>query len=241
MYYYHKLRKFSENDEPDFKVIKYLISPGDHVVDIGANIGWYSVFLSRLVEHQGKVYSFEPVPLTFELLAFSIKKLKLNNVKLFDCAISDVDGSKTIQVPKWAYGGDNFYQARIVDREMIKPQLTHYSVQTKSLFSIFSHSPKPLSFIKCDVEGHELSVVKGAGKLLGQFKPQWLVEVSDDPENTESQAWKMFELFKNEGYSAWWFDTKKLRKRLPGDKSTNYFFFTDSHISSIVRKGYLLY
>src|SRR5215469_11112259 len=66
--------------ERDAVVARKLISPGDTVLDIGANIGVYSRMLSRCVGPQGTVYAFEPIPHTFDFLSNNIRKLGLKNV-----------------------------------------------------------------------------------------------------------------------------------------------------------------
>jgi 23S rRNA U2552 (ribose-2'-O)-methylase RlmE/FtsJ len=63
IHYSRLLRSFSEKDEIDFKVIKYIVNLGDYVVDIGANIGVYTKYLSERVGSLGRVYSIEPIHL----------------------------------------------------------------------------------------------------------------------------------------------------------------------------------
>jgi len=235
IHYVRSLKKFSEKDEPDFTVVKHLVKSGDHVVDIGANVGWYTRMLSGLVGDEGQVYSVEPISTTFKLLSYCVNQLRLRNVTLFNCGISEKDGSAMMEVPKYEGGGDNFYQARIVSKKDVDPSLKHYEVVLKSLDSLFSGLSNRISFIKCDVEGHEFQVVKSAKKLLANCKPAWLIEISGDPDSKKSEAFKLFNTFDKEGYKACWFDCKRLKKRFPGDKSVNYFFLTDNHISSMLR------
>src|SRR5215510_1926164 len=100
-HYPQALKAFSEKDESDLKVVKRLVKEGDHVVDIGANVGWYTKTLSELVGDQGQVFSIEPIPQTFELLSFCVRKLKLSNVKLLNCGISESDSKSVMHVPKY--------------------------------------------------------------------------------------------------------------------------------------------
>src|SRR5713101_392530 len=65
-----------------------LVTGGDHVLDIGAYVGWYTRVLSQAVGPGGVVYAFEPVPDTFRLLGFCVRCLRLRNVVLFNCAAS---------------------------------------------------------------------------------------------------------------------------------------------------------
>ena len=98
----------SPGGEPDLKVVEHLIKPGDSVVDIGANTGLYTKRMSELVGRDGRVFSIEPVPLTFDILGFNVGKLGLTNVELINCAISDTNGSVIVEVPLYESGEENF-------------------------------------------------------------------------------------------------------------------------------------
>jgi FkbM family methyltransferase len=236
LHYVRSLWRFSEEDERDIKIVKHIVKPGDHVVDIGANIGWYTKTLSGLVGDQGRVYSIEPIQTTFKLLAFCVKKLRLSNVALLNCGISEKNGSAIMEVPEYATGGENYYQARIVTKGSGKSELKRYRIDLKSLDSLFLDSPERIQFIKCDVEGHELPVIAGATKLLTEFKPAWLIEISGDPDSENSDTFKLFSMLGNDGYTVWWFDGLQLRRRSPGDKSVNYFFLMNDHIVDLKRQ-----
>ena len=76
-------------DEKEFAIVDRLISPGDWVLDIGANIGQYTKRFSELVGDSGRVIAFEPVPDTFELLTANAQRFRQKNVTLFNAAASD--------------------------------------------------------------------------------------------------------------------------------------------------------
>ena len=120
-YYTRAVAKFWEADvEP----IKCFLKRGDYALDIGANIGDYSLVLARLVGDAGKVWAIEPIPDTFRLLSAVVKRLGLTNVELVNCALSDQNGSAIMEIPRHDYGGANFYMARIVSANMSEPTLT---------------------------------------------------------------------------------------------------------------------
>jgi len=160
VYFVRALRFSSEKDEPDFKIVRHLVNPGNFVVDIGANIGIYTKYLSELVGSSGRVYSLEPVPNTFAILSSNMKKLGLRNVALINCAISDAQGSAQMEIPRYTSGGENYYQARIVS-EISSCSSRHVSVKIKTIDSLFSELKYDVCFIKCDVEGHELECIIG--------------------------------------------------------------------------------
>jgi len=205
----HYLRTVEDiSSEPDLKVVQYLVGPDDCVVDLGANIGVYTVFLSRLVK---RVYAFEPIPATFEFLENNVKKLQLKNVILERAAITDQPRVIKMSVPKQE-GVDNFYQASVTD-------LGDVVVQGKTLDQAV---PERVTFIKCDVEGHEFQCLQGAARILEQ-KPAWLIEVFEN--NIEN----VFPFMRARGYDIWVLRNEELQLWAPGLTSVNYFFLQPEH------------
>ena len=215
--------------EPELRVVRHLVKPGDSVIDIGANVGVYSKILSELVGPDGHVYSIEPFPSTFEILCYNIKKLHLDNVEPINVAISDYEAVVTMAIPYDPSGAETHYRASIV-KDQTDTRKETINVQAITIDSRFLTAPGTISFIKCDVEGHELACIKGAAKFLAQSKVAWLIEVSGEPDDMYSAAHCVFKILTNQDYSAWWYDGTKLRERCPRDKSTNYFFLKDNHI-----------
>ena len=228
-HYLRLLRSPLLEKEPELRVVRYLVKPGDSVIDIGANIGVYSKILSELVGSDGHVYSIEPFPPTFEILCYNVRKLHLDNVEPINVAVSDSQAVVTMAIPYDPSGAETHYRASIVkDQADTRKEMTN--VQATTIDSRFLTTSGTISFIKCDVEGHELACIKGAAKFLARFQPAWLIEVSGEPDDTDSAAHSVFKILHDQGYFAWWYDGSKLRKRRPGDKSTNYFFLKDNHI-----------
>ena len=230
-FYYVRVLKSLSEEEIDLKTVKYFVNPGDLAIDVGANIGVITLFLSRLVGDSGCVYSIEPNPMTFEILSHNVSKLKLNNVNLLNYGISDKNRLAIMEVPKYDNSGnENFYQSMIVDSSKKNNLLRHYKVELKSLDCLLSEISQKVSFVKIDVEGHELQAIKGAMQLINQFKPALLIEVSGDPDDKGSATNNLFEQLMSIGYLPYCFDGNILRRRVKGDKSINYFFLTEDHI-----------
>lgn len=229
VYYARELRSLSESDELDFAVLKHLVKPSDTVADIGANIGDYTKILSDLVGRDGKVYSFEPVPNTYEILSSSIQRLKLTNVKSFNLAISSQEGPLKMEIPTNPDGRQTHYLAHIVtdDGNSSVPRI---EAEARRLDSVLEPVIGTLKFVKCDVEGHELSTVRSAEQVIAKSKPSWLIEFSTNPDESDSDAAKVTQIFRDAGYQILWFDGESLRVRKTGDKSVNYFFLTEKHI-----------
>jgi len=210
IHYYHKIRDENERSEPDLLMIREFIQEGDQVFDIGANYGLFTKIMSNYVGKSGFVFSFEPIPDTFKYLSNNIKKLELNNVEAFNIAISDQHGKVFMEVPKFENYGENFYEARIVERPDNK--LISYEIETTSLDDLVKeHKLKP-SFIKCDVEGHEWKVIKGAVKLLSDFGPAMLIEINQPLIEPDINTTQLLALLKSLDYNIYINENQKIVK-----------------------------
>jgi len=237
-HYLRLLRSSSLEKEPELRVVRHLVKPGDTVIDIGANVGVYSKLLSELVGPNGHVYSIEPFPPTFEILCYNARKLRLDNVEPINIAVSDSVAVVTMVLPHDSSGAETHYRACVVTDYADEGKSETANVKATTIDARFLSVSGTTSFIKCDVEGHEPACIKGAAKFLAQSQAAWLIEVSGEPDDTDSAAHHVFEILHDYDYSAWWYDGSKLRKRHPGDKSTNYLFLKDNHID-ILKKSEL--
>ncbi|MFQ5853478.1 MAG: FkbM family methyltransferase [Candidatus Binatia bacterium] len=231
-YYLHVLKSLPIDHEPDMKLLEHLIKPGDSVIDIGANIGIYTIRMSPLVGRDGCVHSIEPVPLTFDILCSNVRKLGLTNVELIQCAISDTNSSVMVEVPLYKSGGENFYRARVIQHTDNSFQRL-VMVDSRTIDSTFDKLRRKISFIKCDVEGHELQCLKGAARVVRDNMPAWLIEISGDPDAPRDKAHEAFKLLTEAGYHAYWFDGVRLQQRRPHERRTNYFFLATKHLSTL--------
>jgi FkbM family methyltransferase len=232
-HYLKLLRSSSLEIEPELKIIRYLVKPGDSVIDIGANIGVYSKILSELVGTDGHVYSVEPFPATFEILCYNTRKLHLDNVEPINVAISDSERIVTMVLPYDSSGAETHYRASVITNTVENNKTEATNVQAATIDSRFLSESGTISFVKCDVEGHEPACIKGAAKFLAQSQAAWLIEISGEPDDPDSAAQNVFKTFHDHDYSEWWYDGGKLKRRHPGDKSTNYFFLREKHINIV--------
>jgi FkbM family methyltransferase len=160
--YYQRLVRRTVPD-PDALRCREFVASGDLVLDLGANIGVYTKLLSDWVGPEGSVYSYEPIPETFQYLRHNVEKFRLANVTLHNSAVSSRCGRMTMTVPN-----GNFYRASISsvgNREIRVVRLDDEFVE-----------PRRVTFIKCDVEGHEQEVIDGAMRLVERDHPVWLME-----------------------------------------------------------------
>ena len=169
----------------DLAFLKNVVGRGAVVIDAGASIGLYTRFLSALVGPQGRVYAVEPVPETFDVLASNVRRLGLENVQPLNYALSDVDATLEMEVPLWPEGGENLYEARAAAPGS-GSGLRRMTVPSQRLDTLLPD--RPIAFIKCDVEGHELRCLAGAAETLRTWRPAWLLEVWGDPDERGSHG-----------------------------------------------------
>jgi len=233
--YIYRVGRFSEQDEPDLAVVRHLVRHGDTVVDIGANVGWYTRYLSVQVGKTGHVVSLEPIPTTFSLLSACVKHYSLSNVDLLNVAVSNTNASVVMYVPDYPSGGKNYYMAHMIEDGEAAKGLVQQPVESKSLDSLLGERRRDVRFIKCDVEGHELRVIQGAGKTIQDSQAAWMIEIDrrSDPDCEGSKTWRIFKTFEDNEYSVWWFDGTFLKKRKRGDKALNYFLLLPQHLSQL--------
>ena len=157
-------------DEPEFDLSSEIISEGDWVLDIGANIGHYTIRFSELVGESGRVIAFEPVPDTFEILSSNVSLIDARNVTLINAAASDATRVIGVEIPKLDSGLDNFYMAHL---STAANDLTVLCVPVDSL-----GLPNKIGLVKIDAEGHDFLVLKGMKELLRRDRPVIFVEES---------------------------------------------------------------
>jgi FkbM family methyltransferase len=232
-HYLKKVRDISIADEPDLEIVERFVGHGDRVVDLGANIGVYTVFMSRLVADTGRVYSFEPMPTTFSFLNNSVSRLGLRNVIVKQAAITDHACRITMAVPKDEQGAENFYQASVVaDGAGLVTDMA-VAVEGMSLDQAVSADIEKIKFIKCDVEGHELHCLQGATEVIARSRPAWLMEVGGNPEQSGSNASAVFSFMRDRGYSVWVFRQGRVEPWESGVRSINYLFLRPEHIDRL--------
>ncbi len=149
-----------------FQFIEKLNLEGKTAIDIGANIGMFSVRLSALTTKKGIVFSFEPCPATFSILTKNILENKLENVVAEQLAVSDCDGTALFYINK-ANSGDS----RIILMPHSLGQ-SYVTVKTNSLDNYFRNRNclDDISLIKMDIQGAELLALKGMTNILQKNK-----------------------------------------------------------------------
>lgn len=161
LYNFTYTRFKNKNDHHEIELLKKLIKPGDHVLDIGANIGFYAKIISNIVGQNGKVYCFEPDKPNFNYLVKNTKGI--NNISLFNLAVSDkaevikVYKSKLLNVDHRTYPVNNYDSVEEINANSIDGLLELKKIEK-------------VDFIKIDIQGFELTAFKGMKQLLTSNK-----------------------------------------------------------------------
>jgi len=160
------------------RLMRAIVKPGDCVVDVGANIGYFTAILSELVGETGKVLSFEPLPPLVKLLEKAKETNKLKNVILHPVALSNNEGNVYIDVGTFNSGGGQFRSEEYMrSYNNLRPNSV-VSVPTKKLDDLYYNKITRLDYLKMDVEGAEDLVLEGAKKLIKKFNPKITWEFS---------------------------------------------------------------
>jgi FkbM family methyltransferase len=162
-------------DEPEFDRLPEWLNPGDCALDIGANMGSYTVAMSRLVGRTGRVIALEPIPDTFAILVSNLQAANCSNVTAINAAASDRTDVKSMHVPRFDSGLENFYEARLAPDD--QPATTSVrQILTLALDSL--NLPQRIALAKIDVEGHEKAVISGIWKLIQRDLPVLIIETT---------------------------------------------------------------
>ena len=157
--------------EPDFEhLIRQEVHPGMTVVELGANVGYLTFMMWKLLKGRGKVFGLEPDPRNFPLLASAVAfNGAQSHIEVYNVAVSNGDGTA------------EFYLGKATNlsgmRRTQKTSDTAITVPTQTLTSFMDGKPLP-HFLKMDIEGHEVEALEGSLALFAQpFPCKILMEV----------------------------------------------------------------
>lgn len=170
LYFYRQIRqdRFHSAEQEYWKLDRW-VRPGDWVLDIGANIGRYTLRLSSLVGEHGRVIAFEPVPSSFELLSFYTASRPTANVTLFNVALSDKSQEIGVTIPPLSSVTFDTKTMAQLTAESTALRILSFPLDDLKL-------PQRISFVKIDTEGHELRVLHGMKRLIERDHPVFLIE-----------------------------------------------------------------
>lgn len=149
--------------EPDeTRIVRENVKLGDTALDIGANIGYYTLFLAQLVGNRGCVIAFEPDPTSFALLEKNISANNYRNVQAVEKAVSNHTGQTMLYIDPY-----HTLDHRIYEPDESRSRLVISEVK---LDDFFEHREADIDFIKMDIQGSEGLALEGMTKLLKRQK-----------------------------------------------------------------------
>lgn len=181
--------------EPEMAVLASFVRDGDHCLDIGCHLGIYAYRMLRLVGSTGSVTGFEPQALLASYLETAFRPdIAAGRFTLRRTALGEEPGEATLTLPD-EHGRLNRGRATLLAGSYARGEALTVPVEQLDQLDL----RRPVSFIKCDVEGFELHVLSGAKSLLENDGPTLLVEI--EQQHAGSRAQQTFDLLWGLGYT----------------------------------------
>ena len=154
-------------------IIKYLQNESVFL-DVGANIGYHSLFAASLLKGSGRIYSFEPISYLCKQLQESIALNNFTNIEVCNFGVAESDGEAVIHMRAENIGASTLLTFPKIEKFDIKDT---ENVVIKKLDSFLGGGAK-VDVIKIDVEGYELEALRGAASILKNSHPVIFMEFS---------------------------------------------------------------
>ncbi len=204
-------RSIKNRDENEIELLKRFIKPGTDCIDVGVYRGVYSYEMSK---YSKKVHSFEPNPLIFKYINENLKKIS-NNIDLYNFALSNKNSVLDLKVPirDKKFDKENYEEHYLMGRATIH-ELNNFQDYEK--FEITSKKiddfnfDNEISFIKIDVEGHEIEVIEGGKSIIKKNKPVLLVEIEE--RHSKKNVHHSIDYINGLGYNSHIYDENDLKK-----------------------------
>lgn len=232
-----EVMNFDKYEPEETQIINLLASEATNIIDIGANIGWYSLYFAKNYPSV-KVFSFEPIPSSY---AYLQRNIALNGVgdrvTAFNYGLSDTSGVMEFFISPAS--GTNA-SLKNVSGSLDAVSVIGLTLTLDQWVQNYGITP---DFIKCDVEGAELLVFKGARKTLGKYCPvifsellrKWSMPFGYYPND-------MILFFEKFGYFCFGISTSGMRRMAIVSEETietNYVFLhSEAHTNLIERLEY---
>jgi FkbM family methyltransferase len=168
--------EFYCRNKDDFKSItmrendiieRFCPRPGDIVVDVGAHIGKYTIIASKRIGANGKVIAIEAHPVNYEMLNHNIKLNGLTNVTTLNCAVYSKETKIKLFLPDDKLN-HTIYNTLIPSRAKDEEKFIEVNANTLDNLLQKNGVPREVNWIKIDVEGAELEVLKGAHDIMSK-------------------------------------------------------------------------
>lgn len=189
------------NKDPEVALLQAFLDKGDTAIDVGASGANWTYWLHRRVGKTGMVYAFEADPYYAAATNLVMKMLRMQGTQLFPFGLSDADEDVPLRIVDSA--GMRLSGLSHVDKNANRQDGSVKVVNLKRLDSLIQENPRLLTtkLIKCDVEGYELFVFRGATEVLERSRPFVILEAG----RFESQGYSardLLEFFHSRDYAS---------------------------------------
>jgi FkbM family methyltransferase len=176
-------------EEEEIYFITSTLKKGDIFIDIGSNIGLFSLLASKIVGNNGKVICFEPDPKTFKRLGENINLNDFKNIDSRNIGLSEKDGELIFYVSKNGYDAWNSF-APSQDNKLE----SQIQVRVSTLdFELRNIEKSKISLVKIDVEGWEKFVLRGGMTFFNDYSPIVMVEFTE--QNTFNAGYPVHDIY----------------------------------------------
>lgn len=198
-----------ESELPVQQTLAEHIRPGDVVYDIGANVGFFSLIAARLAGPSGTVCAFEPVAENARSILQNARLNSLGNLQVFEVAVGMESQIGELLLTDWD-GGSTLAGSAVMPAMPVSRRIVQVAALDEFIVSNNLRSP---DFIKIDVEGVELDVIKGMSKTLERSKPILLYEVDDGNKASFERRWSELDTYVAQfGYAIFRLESSYLNK-----------------------------
>lgn len=193
------------------KFLNKFLRPGDVFVDVGANIGLFTLIAAERVGPEGKVVAFEPTAKTFGRLVDNVRLNRLSNVECLKLALSDSQGQLQLSASSIGYDAWNSLSTDVLDKvgktELVQVIDWDQFARSRNL------SGGSVTMMKIDVEGWESRVLEGGNEFFASSDaPVLQVEFTDDAaESAGSSCQALYDRLQSFGYEMFIYDSDKGR------------------------------
>ena len=174
-------------DHINTQIIISKLKTNDCFIDIGSNVGYFSLLASILVKMNGRVIAFEPIKKLYKQIKFSKKINSYNNIKIYNFGLSDKNIKEKIYLQEKNIASSSIYKKNTLNFSFYKGFIFKKLFETKNLIKFENIVLKKLDnlikckvdFIKIDVEGEEYPALLGMKQILKKYKPKLIIEISN--------------------------------------------------------------
>jgi|GEM_PF-915852 len=181
-------------EEPIARLLSEQLVEGSVLVDVGANIGAFTIPMAKHVCDAGRVFAFEPHPRLVTQIEKSLKYNVLQNTTVINKACGATVGEQTLYVKSKNVGGSSLV-ASLEQDERVPLRVTTLDIELADV--------EKIDVIKIDVEGYELEVLQGTQNIIRTHRPVLVIEFSPSLYEARSKTigLEIFELITASGYS----------------------------------------